>query len=550
MLLLIIFSFIAGVITILSPCILPVLPIVLSSGISGGHKRPLGVVVGFILSFTFFTLFLASLVRILGVPADFLRTLSIVVIFIFGLALVLPALQKLTEKLFTKMQAVVPQAKLDDQSGFKGGLLLGLSLGLIWTPCVGPILASVIALAATSSITTEAVLITFSYSLGTALPMLLITYSGRAVLTKVPGLLRNSTRIQQVFGVLMILVAVGIFFNLDRRFQTYILETFPQYGSNLTQIEDNPLVRQQLQHMDSQGVAAPELIVGGQWFNSPPLKLADLKGKVVLIDFWTYTCINCIRTLPYLMSWHDKYADQGLVIIGVHTPEFEFEKSASNLQTAINDYQIKYPVMQDNDYATWNAYSNRYWPAKYFIDAKGIVRSAHFGEGEYDESEKMIQQLLQEAGSTSSALPINNPTYTIDSGTPETYLGYQRMAGLVSPEKVLPDQAQDFTVPELIADNRFAIGGKWLITSEFARPEKTSVLVYRFNAKDVFLVMRPKVSGTTGKIRIYIDQELSKEITVTKDDIYQLVDFDAPGSHTIQIDFLDSNLELYAFTFG
>jgi len=342
MLFLIGFAFLAGIITILSPCILPILPIVLSGSVGSGKRKPQGIVTGFVLSFTFFTLFLSALVKATGVSADALRGLSIVIILIFGISLLLPQFQVLMEKMFSKLSNKF--AVKGTHEGFSGGVLVGLSLGLIWTPCVGPILASVITLAATSEVSLAAFFITFAYSLGTAIPMFAIMYGGRGLLQKIPWLLPNTDKIQKGFGVLMILTAMGIFFNIDRKFQTYILTTFPKYGVGLTKFEDNDAVKKQLDKLfqkdlgdnsgkigkpmfDMQkGPIAPEIIPGGVWLNSKPLTMKELRGKVVLIDFWTYTCINCQRTFPYLKEWYKKYKDNGLVIIGVHSPEFEFEK--------------------------------------------------------------------------------------------------------------------------------------------------------------------------------------------------------------------------------
>lgn len=404
MILLIAFAFLAGVVTVLSPCILPLLPIILSSTTdTSGKRRPLGVVVGFVGSFTFFTLFLATIVKLTGIPADSLRFISIAVLVLFGLSLLIPQVQLLIEQLFSRLTRFVPQNQ--GKTGFFGGLVIGLSLGLLWTPCVGPILASVISLALSGSVNAQALLITLSYSIGTAIPMFFIMIAGSTALQKVPWLLRNTGKIQKAFGVLMILTAVGIFFNVDRKFQTFILDTFPNYGVGLTRFEDNQNIRKELEKVNekpmdetmlgkpmpqAKGPVAPEIIPGGQWFNSEPLTLSQLKGKVVVIDFWTYSCINCQRTLPYLRDWWQKYKDQGLVIIGVHAPEFEFEKDVGNVSQAIKDFKLEYPIVQDNNFATWRAYHNNYWPAKYFIDKDGIIRFTHFGEGAYDESEKVI----------------------------------------------------------------------------------------------------------------------------------------------------------------
>ncbi len=577
MLVLILFAFLAGIVTILSPCILPVLPIILSGSVSQGKLRPFGIIFGFIFSFTFFTLSLSALVRATGVSADLVRLLAVILVLSFGIILLFPRLQQWMEFLASKIPGVVPREN-EEKSGFLGGVLLGLSLGLLWTPCVGPILASVIAIALTGAVSQEAVFITLAYAAGTALPMLAITYGGRSLLHKVPWLLSNTQTIQRGFGIIMILVAVGIFFNLDRQFQSAVLKLFPQYGTGLTKLEENETVRRQLEKLHSKPVEkekvgqpmydvveadlgmAPELIPGGQWFNSPPLTLKELRGKVVVIDFWTYTCINCIRTLPYIENWHEKYKGDGLVIIGVHTPEFEFEKSPDNVRKAIKDFGLTYPVMQDNNYATWNAYLNQYWPAKYFIDRNGRIRWTHFGEGEYDQSEAMIQKLLAEAGAKVENILIKNPAYRIEARTPETYLGYGRIQYLASPAQVYPDQLHTYSVPSSLPSGTFAFGGEWTIGEERAAPSPKAILVLNFEAKNVFLVMRPK-GKRPGELRVYLDDqpigaEASGEdvqnglVTVKSDRLYRLIKLQRPGKHLLRLEFMDNELELYAFTFG
>lgn len=547
MIILIFFAFLGGIVTILSPCILPILPIVLSGSVTGGKKRPLGVVTGFILSFTFFTLFLSSIVRATGLSADSLRIVAVVVISLFGLSLIMPALQKQMEMLFTKLSSFGPKANSDD--GFVAGIFVGLSLGLVWTPCVGPILASIITLAATSSVGLDAVILTLTYATGTAIPLLAITYSGRNLLTRHPWLVKNTQAIQRAFGVLMIITAVAILFSWDRKFQTYVLEKFPAYGTGLTSIEDNEIVINQLEDMkgnpkssmlnsllESDYGKAPEFIPGGEWLNSEPLTMQSLRDNVVLVDFWTYTCINCIRTLPYLRTWHKKYADDGLVIVGVHTPEFEFEKDLGNVQKAVEDFELKYPIMQDNNYATWRAYNNRYWPAKYLIDKDGTIRYTHFGEGEYNETEQWIQKLLKETGKIVDE-SIDNPTYQVESRTPETYLGTAR---------------GDYS--------RITTTGKFSQTTEYTNPQKGASLAYRFNASEVFLVMRPITPGTTATVRITLDGKeigtfagddvVDGTVTVDTDRLYKLIKLPTPGQHTLQLEFLDDNATLFAFTFG
>ena len=579
MIILVLFAFLGGIVTILSPCILPVLPIVLSGSLSGGKEKPLGVMTGFIGGFTFFTLSLTAVVNATGISADTMRIISILIVFGFGLTLLFPKLQAFSERMFSRLASrVTPKAPkgetLNRTPDFIAGVLIGLSLGLVWTPCVGPILASVIALAATSTVTAGAVILTVSYATGTVIPLLAITYGGRTFLTNHPSLVRRSASVQKVFGVLMIVTAIAIATNQDRKFQTYVLDTFPAYGTGLTKIEDNAVVQRELENLQKSGgslksgldipnpfaSSAPELIPGGQWFNSEPLTIAGLRGKVVLVDFWTYTCINCIRTLPYIEAWHEKYADKGLVVIGVHTPEFAFEKNPENVAAAIKDFGLTYPVMQDNDYATWNAYNNRYWPAKYFIDKNGKIRWTHFGEGAYDESEERIRTLLRESGATIDT-EVENPTYAIRANTPELYLGYGRIENLASPEPLVRDTTSPYSAPDPVPTHFFAYAGTWTVGEERAMPQEGGSLLLHFDAAEVYLVMRPKTEGINGSMRVFLDGQPVSDadagedtndgtVTVTTDRLYKLIKLQTPGQHILKLDFLDDNLELYAFTFG
>jgi cytochrome c biogenesis protein CcdA/thiol-disulfide isomerase/thioredoxin len=586
MIILITFAFIAGFVTILSPCILPILPIVLSSSLVGGKKRSLGIVAGFILSFTFFTLALATIVSKFGIDPDTLRLVSVAIILLFGISLLLPKFQAVLEQLFVRLARFTPKSQ--NNTGFLGGIIVGASIGLVWTPCVGPILASVISLALTGSVSSTAIFVTLSYSLGTAIPMIAIVYGGRNLLNKVPLLTQNTVKIQKLFGAIMIITAFGICFGYDRIFQSYILTKFPNYGTGLTKFEDNSLVDQQLQLLggeksntsgelmfdvlNEENIKAPELIPGGVWFNTSANSLNNLselakqgkaleslRGKVVLIDFWTYTCINCIRTLPYLKDWDTKYKDEGLVIIGVHTPEFEFEKSAENVQKAIDDFDLKYTVMQDNDYKTWRAYANRYWPAKYLIDKNGKIVYTHFGEGDYDETEKQIQKYLKETGATVNQ-EVDNPTYQVTSRSPETYLGYGRMEYFATPSQLKIGVKFSYILPDSVATNRFAFGGSWQVEEERSQAFKGAQLVQGFDAMDVFLVMR-SVSAKPGKVKVYLDDKLvdetsagedvvNSEISVDKDRLYKLIHLQNEGKHTLKLEFEDDNVEVYAFTFG
>lgn len=583
MLLLIIFAFLAGIVTVLSPCILPVLPIVLSGSVTGGKKRPFGIMTGFVLSFTFFTLFLSTIVQATGVSADLLRNFSIVIIGLFGIFLIFPQAQGLFEKLFQHLSRFTPTQAGD---GFGSGLAVGMSLGLLWTPCVGPILAAIISLALSGTVTGSAVLITLAYALGTALPMTAVIYGGRNLLTRIPGLLEHTAHIQRGFGVIMILTAMAIFMNWDRQFQTWVLTQFPAYGTGLTKFEEIDIVRQQLDRLRPEDMkmkpedmgkplfemqteehrslpilgTAPEIIPGGEWYNTEPFTLAELQAqeKVVLIDFWTYSCINCIRTLPYLKDWHEKYAEQGLVIVGVHAPEFEFEKNAQNVAEAIEDFALQYPVVQDNDFATWRAYNNRYWPAKYLIDKQGNVRYTHFGEGKYTETENAIRELLDESPLETTAEEASTNRHQ----TPETYLGYLRAQSYVQGEQLRPDATTDLEARGILPEDSVELDGEWFLAEEYVvAREDGATLSLNFLGSQVYLVMDTE-DASPHQVRILLDGEPLPEkyytddmddegvITVDSAKKYDIVDLGEDyGRHTVTLEF-EEGVQAFAFTFG
>lgn len=296
--------------------------------------------------------------------------------------------------------------------------------------------------------------------------------------------------------------------------------------------------------LDNQG-QAPELLGGQEWLNGDPLTLAELKGRVVLIDFWTYSCVNCIRTLPYLRAWHDKYASKGLVIIGVHSPEFEFEKSLDNLQAAVQDFDINYPVVQDNDFTIWRSYDNRYWPAKYLLDKEGTIRYTHFGEGQYDETEAVIQKLLGE-----EAELVDMPEYQNVSRSPETYLGYWRLGSVVSSPTPVHDQLETYSTPDNFPVNALGFQGDWTVHYQHAVPTAGSSLHFRFHAKEVNLVMAPAKDGTTPTVDVLLDGQPVKTLEINKDQLYNLIKLDQGENHLIEIRFPQGGVEVYAFTFG
>lgn len=563
MLILILFAFLAGLVTILSPCILPVLPIVLSGSVSEGKKRPLGIVAGFVISFTFFTLFLSAIVKATGISSDLLRNISVVLIILLGVSLVIPQAQLLFEKLFSYFSQFSNSSTKD---GFWPGVAVGLSLGLLWTPCVGPILASVISLALTGSVNGSAALITFAYALGTSLPMLAITYGGRALLQKVPWLLRNSAHIQQGFGVVMVIIGVALFFNVDRQFQSWLLQKFPQYGTGLTALETNKVVQEKLQTIkkntsDALSATAPDFTGGDGWLNSETLSLqTNLKGKVVLVDFWTYSCINCINTLPYIEKWYETYKDQGFVVVGVHSPEFEFEKKKENVAKAIADFGLTYPVVQDNHFVIWNAYNNQYWPAHYLIDQNGKIVYTHFGEGKYAETENKIRELLGQ-----SAMPEPREgelSLASREQTPETYLGYKRAESYIRQLNITPDAEKTYQFSGQIPNDGVGLAGKWLVGSEFIQAQADGAQLHlNFAAKKVFLVIGTKELSKPTMVKVMLDgQPLTKEqltsdmsedgtITISDPRKYDMVALPVTGRHILSLT-VSSGVQLYAFTFG
>lgn len=600
MLALIAFAFVSGIITILSPCILPVLPIVLGGSVGGGKARPLGVIAGFVISFTLFTLALTALVDALGIPSNALRIAAVVLIVGLGLVMVVPQLRDRFELLASKLTSRTKRGA--GGSGFAGGVPIGLSLGLVWTPCVGPIMASVIALALTQQVDGGAALITLSYTLGTSIPMMAIMFGGRTLLTRVPALLKNTPKIQRGFGVVTILAGLAIGFGLDLRFQASVLRIFPNYGSGLTAIENSDLVQDALQARNSSADAsqfmmsatnvsydsfdqqprngrlgdygpAPELVTRGEWLNwdelgladtlnpSSPISMRDLRGKVVIIDFWTYSCVNCVRTIPYLTAWWDAYKDQNLVIIGVHTPEFEFEKSQANVARAMKNLGVEWPVVLDNAYAQWGAYKNRYWPAKYFVDAEGHIRYFHFGEGEYDTSEKVIKELLREAGASVARRSVTPSEARLSSRTPETYLGYGRAQGFVSSERLVVDRASEYTPAGQPGNAEWNLEGVWTIAREHVESAESGTLSLGFNAKDVYLVIEP-IEGTgereeEARIDVLVDGERVADtedvragvLIPTESRLYQLVGLKRRGEHVLSLG-VHGPLRLFAFTFG
>ncbi len=505
----IIIAYFVGALTLLSPCVLPVLPLILS-GSSGSKHRSYGIILGFTSTFTFLTLFLSSLVKILGISPDSIRAIAIFFITFFALTILIPKLQLFWENLTSKF---LPK-QVQTGNSLLGGFIFGINLAALWTPCVGPILASVISLALTGVVTLRTFLITLSYSLGTSSTMLLVMFFGRRLTSR----FTNTVLIQKVLAVLMLTVAAGMFLGYDRIIQVKLLEYVPTVKI-LDNLEKNIQIPNSKFNPDSQvGPFAPDFLGGTTWLNSEPLSLkSNLKNKVVLVDFWTYTCINCIRTLPHVESWQKKYGTKGFSVVGVHSPEFEIEKSTKNVQDAINRHKLTYPIVQDNEFKIWSSYDNHYWPAHYLIDKEGRIRYTHFGEGNYIETENQIRKLLGEDALT-----------TFESKTERK---------LLSPETYLGTTRADYS--------NFTLSGDFKKTPEYIESlSHNSTLSMPWLGGKVILVL----STTTPKKLKIKNDSAEKTITIDSDREY-LLEETSYGNHQLELTF-ESGIKAYAFTFG
>ena len=568
MALLIVVAFIAGLVTAVSPCVLPILPIVLATGADGDRRRPYLVITGLVASFSFFTLASVQIIRALHLPGSTLRDAAIVVIAVFGLTLLLPALTVRYERLTARLPGV--GARLA-KPGVAGGLVTGVGLGLVWTPCAGPILGAITSLAVTAPGSFDTVALVVSYSIGAALPLLAIALGGRAALARLR--LRSASQwAGRAFGVLVLGTAVLMAAGLDTAISADLTNGLPNWTNTLQTLERAGQVQSALGGLGvgqgsalvatpapvAPGQTAPPLPVGAlapdftgidHWLNSSPLTMAGLRGKVVLVDFWTYSCINCIRTLPYVEGWYKKYAVDGLVVVGVHAPEFAFEHDTANVQAAIARFGITYPVAQDNEYGTWTAYNNEYWPADYLIDANGHVRATSFGEGDYDTTEAEIRSLLTEAGATS--LPGSEPPASgapiTDGQTPETYLGRQPIQGTTQ-EKF----------PTTLDANSFALSGSYDIEPEYVQALAAGdQLELSFNARDVYLVMYSASPATVnvalsggGTAGATEDVAADGSMKVGPARLYHIVHLPSFGHGVVTLTFDAPGVQAYAFTFG
>ena len=528
-----------------------------AAGEARARRRPYAIVGGLVVSFSVFTLIGSSLLSLLGLPQDLLRNLGLVVLAAVALGLIVPSVGDLLERPFARLA----RGRQHDQGG---GFVLGISLGLLFVPCAGPVLAAITVVSANHRIGLSAVILTVSFALGVSVPLLIFAIAGQRLAGSMKALRSRTAMVRKGVGVVLLLAAVAIGLNLTSGLQTAL----PGYTDALqTHLEANAAAKSALSGVTGSHEsgalssctdgsptlqncgAAPAFTGIDQWLNTPggkPLSFAGLKGKVVLVDFWTYSCINCQRTLPHLEAWNRTYAGAGLAIVGVHTPEFAFEHVVSNVVQASQQLGVHYPVAIDNGYSTWNAYSNQFWPAEYLVDSSGMIRHVDFGEGRYGQTETLIRDLLRRAN-PAAVLPA--PTGVADSTpieqtTPESYLGDQRTGNLVG-ETITAGQSAHYSPPSSIPQDEYAYGGQWTIGDESSTAGTGASLLLRYQARNVYLVL-----GGTGTVSVAVDGVPSSVVAVSGNPrLYQLVGTAGPRSALLSLSF-SPGVAAYDFTFG
>ena len=624
--LLLMLAFVGGILTIVSPCILPVLPFVFSRADQRFRESGLPLLAGMALTFAV----MASLAAAAGtwiVRANQIGRYAALVIFaVLGVSLLFPAVAEYLSRPFVRLGSKV-QGRSAETPSVGRSVLLGISTGLLWAPCAGPILGLILTGVATQGTSLHSLLLLTSFAAGAACSLALVLLVGGRVLNTLKRSLGIEKWVRRGIGVAVLLGVIAIAFGwdtgalarislgetsgLEQGLVDHVRPAPQETASNVSadavmslkaNTAPDPAANSPASVVSSDGVlsmkavntgaamismkgslaALPAIPAGNEgtlpslngaiaWLNSPPLTREALAGKVVLVDFWTYSCINCLRSIPYVEAWAEKYRAAGLVVIGVHTPEFAFEKDLSNVSKAVKDLKITYPVAVDSNYAIWKAFHNEYWPAHYFIDANGYIRYHHFGEGEYDKSEGVIQQLLKEKnsnlqlsglvnvkGSGAEAAPDMN-----DVESPETYIGYERQENYVSPEKIASGVPANYTAPGRLDVNNWALAGQWNVEAEKAAlVSAPGKIVFRFHARDLHLVLGPGPNGKPVRFRVLldgtapmddkgVDVDIGGNGTVTGYRLYQLIRQKGKvEDRTFEIEFLDPGVQAFSFTFG
>jgi cytochrome c biogenesis protein CcdA/thiol-disulfide isomerase/thioredoxin len=587
---LLVLAYLGGVLTIVSPSILPVLPFVFARADRPFVRSGLPLLAGMALTFALVATFAAVAGGWVVEANQYGRAAAIILLGVFGLTLLLPGLAERMMKPLVSVGARLSATA--EQSGERSSVLpsflLGIATGFLWAPCAGPVLGLILTGAALKGASVGTSLLLLAYAAGAATSLALALLLGGRVFAAMKRSLGVGEWVKRGLGVAVLAAVAAIALGLDTGFLTRVslsstaaleqglvdrLRPTPKTSGpamqSSTATSNSPSMTTQGPSLAVEG-GFPSLAGAVEWLNSPPLTPEALKGKVVLIDFWTYSCINCLRAIPYVRAWAEKYKDQGLVVIGVHTPEFAFERKIGNVRTAVANLKIGYPVAIDNNYAIWRAFDNEYWPAHYFIDAQGRMRHRHFGEGDYAQSERVIQQLLAEAGhdaATSGLVSVKAsgaeaaPSLSTDQ-SPETYLGYNRAENFASPGGLVQDQPHAYALATL-QRNQWSLSGDWTVSGENATlDEKGGRLAYRFHARDLHLVLGPAMDGKPIRFRVTIDgappgadhgsdTDADGQGVIDEQRLYQLIrQSGAIADRTFQIEFLDPGVQAYAFTFG
>ncbi len=600
MLLLILFALIAGAGTAITPCVLPVLPALLSASAAGGRRRPLGIVLGLAITFTIAIVALAQITKGIGLASGAARTVAVVILIAFGALMLVPQLAARVQAPLSRLARFGPRTR---GTGFWSGLGVGGALGFVCAPCAGPILAAVISVSASGNTSARVVAVAIAYVAGLSAVLMLYAVGGRRLV----GVVRRRAGafpIERALGVILLATGLVMATNLDVRFEdalakatgtgrsgvlaflvdptrslegssaakTQIASLRPASRFALAQQRAGDAANPQAAGVAIPGVQTPPLPELGQapqftdnqdWFNTSrdrPLTLAGLRGRVVLVDFWTYTCINCIRTLPFLKGLYATYHPYGLEIVGVESPEFTFEQEASNVRQAIGADGLRYPVVQDNNLGTWNAYGNQDWPAEYLIDAHGEVRHTQIGEGDYKRDEAAVRELLAQAGARSLPAPMTAKALipSAQLATPETYLSSARAQGLfVAPLKA---GVHSYSAPSNLQVNQFALQGRWAISQQSATPVSPGASINaRFQAANVYLVLTSS-GNVPRRVNVLLDGHAigasqagadvhGSGVTVSGQRLYSLVSLHGAQRHSLAVK-LPPGVSAYDFTFG
>ncbi len=558
---------VAGMVAGISPCIVPVLPVILATGVTTevdgstgwwrARARPIAVVAGLVLSFSLLILVGSEIISLFHLPPNFLRDAGIVLLVVVGLSYLVPPLATLLERPFMRIRSRQPSARA-------GGFVIGLGLGLVFVPCAGPILAAITVVGATHRVGVTAVFVTIAFGIGAAVPLLVIGLAGTELTKRVKTLRVRGPRLRQVSGVILVGMALAIGFNAFAALQ----RDLPGYTDALqNRFEGSGTVRQELGTLtgnghsslascpsDTSGLvncgAAPQFKGIVSWFNTPgdrPVTLSSLRGKVVLVDFWTYSCINCQRSLPHVEAWYKDYAKDGFVVVGVHTPEFAFEHVISNVKAEAAQLGVRYPVAIDNNYGTWDAYDNEDWPAEYLIDAKGDVRHIALGEGDYGGDEQLIRKLITDAHPDiklprPTDVPNRTPTTPINQ---ETYVGYDRLEFLVPDNNVAQNTPATYEFPSSLPLGGLGLSGIWTDHAQEATAGANAEMELGFQANDIYLVL-----GGSGTLDVSINGVQTKTISVSGIPRLYTLFQSGPSQTGVLLLKASPGIQAYDFTFG